>query len=86
MNYQTVFLYSDKQNNCKTTTGQKFRRGQKFRLTPVKRNDPRCGSTCTRVEPSVSGSDCEANCCRYLRLNPFDQRSASLVFADRGIL
>ena len=23
----------------------------------LKRNDPRCGSTCTRVEPSVSGSD-----------------------------
>jgi len=34
MNYQTSFLYSEKQNNCKTTTGQKFRRGQKFRLTP----------------------------------------------------
>jgi len=25
MNYQTLFLYSEKQNNCKTTTGQKFR-------------------------------------------------------------
>jgi len=29
-----LFLYSEKQTNCKTTTGQKFRRGQKFRLTP----------------------------------------------------
>ena len=28
----------------------------------------------------------EANCCRYLRPVPIDQRSASLVFADRGIL
>jgi len=35
MNYQTLFLYSGKQKNCKTATGQKFRRGQKFRLTPV---------------------------------------------------
>ena len=26
-------------------------------LLHLKRNDPRCGSTCTRVEPSVSGSD-----------------------------
>jgi len=34
MNYQTLFLYSEKQNCCKTTTGQKFRRGQNFRLTP----------------------------------------------------
>jgi len=25
MNYQMVFLYSEKQNSCKTTTGQKFR-------------------------------------------------------------
>jgi len=24
MNYQTLFLYSEKQTNCKTTTGQKF--------------------------------------------------------------
>jgi len=34
MNYQTLFLYSEKQNSCKTTTGQKIRRGQNFRLTP----------------------------------------------------
>jgi len=33
-NYHELFLYSEKQNNWKTTTGQKFRRGQKFRLTP----------------------------------------------------
>jgi len=25
MNYQALFLYSEKQTNCKTTTGQKFR-------------------------------------------------------------
>jgi len=24
INYQTLFLYSEKQNSCKTTTGQKF--------------------------------------------------------------
>jgi len=35
MNFQTLFLYSEKQNSCKTTKGQKFRRGQKFRLTPA---------------------------------------------------
>jgi len=34
MNYQTLFLYYEKQTNCRTTIGQKFRRGQKFRLTP----------------------------------------------------
>jgi len=33
-NYQTLFLYSEKKNNSKTTTGQKFCRGQKIRLTP----------------------------------------------------
>jgi len=38
MYYQTLFLYSKKQTNCKTTTGQKFRRGQKFRLTPGQMN------------------------------------------------
>ena len=31
---QTLFLYSEKQNNLQTILGQKFRRGQKFRLTP----------------------------------------------------
>ena len=36
MNCQTLFLYSEKKNNCKTTTGQKFRRGQKCRLTQAK--------------------------------------------------
>ena len=35
MNCQALFLCFEKQNNWKTTTGQKFRRGQKFRLTPV---------------------------------------------------
>jgi len=34
MNYQTLFLYSDKQNNWKTTTGQNYCRGRKFRMTP----------------------------------------------------
>jgi len=34
-NCQTLFFYSEKRNNWKTITGQKFRRGQKFRLTPV---------------------------------------------------
>jgi len=34
MHYQTLFLYSEKQNNWKTATGQKFRRGQKVRLIP----------------------------------------------------
>jgi len=33
-NCQTSFLYSEKENNLKIITRQKFRRGQKFRLTP----------------------------------------------------
>jgi len=33
-NCQTIFLYSEEQNNWQTITSQKFRRGQKFRLTP----------------------------------------------------
>jgi len=33
-NGQTLFLYSEKQNKLQTIIGQKFRRGQKFRLTP----------------------------------------------------
>jgi len=36
-NCQTPFLYSAKQHNRQTITGQKFRRGQKFRLTPALR-------------------------------------------------
>jgi len=32
-NYQTLFLYSEKHNNWQKITGQKFRRGRKFRLT-----------------------------------------------------
>jgi len=28
-------FYSEKRNNGQTLTGQTFRRGQKFRLTPV---------------------------------------------------
>ena len=42
MNYQTLFLCSQKQNNCKTRTGQKFRRGEKFRLTPARRPSVQC--------------------------------------------
>jgi len=32
---QILFLYSEKQNIWQAVIGQKFRRGQKFRLTPV---------------------------------------------------
>ena len=31
---QTLFFYSGRQNNWQTIIGQKFHRGQKFRLTP----------------------------------------------------
>ena len=34
-NCQTLFLYSEKQNNRKTITGPIFRRGQNFCLIPV---------------------------------------------------
>ena len=33
-NYQTSFPYSEKRNNWQTKIDHKFRRGQKFRLTP----------------------------------------------------
>jgi len=43
------FSYSEKQNNWETITGQRFRRGQKFHLTPVCRLDIRPD----RVEPTA---------------------------------
>ena len=36
-NRQTLFLYSEKQNNWQTIIAQKFRKGQKFRLTSLRK-------------------------------------------------
>ena len=65
MNYQTLFLYSEKQNDCKTTTGQKFRRGQKLRLTP----DP--GPTIFQIWESNSCGDSSYNYQSNLNLPMF---------------
>ena len=55
-NCQTLFLRSEKQNNWKTTTGQKFRRRQKFRLTLVK--------WIIRCETNGNGFLLKTDCCR----------------------
>ena len=41
--YKTLFLYSEKYNNWQIITGEKFRRGHKFRLTLEKNYTVVCG-------------------------------------------